>query len=86
MYRDSGNYKTFGSAIFSNPDRDDIDLIARILHDKLIDTLYFYPDKAGIPLLHSCIDSDMWHEYENVELTDDTPSEKMSIREFISKL
>lgn len=86
LYRDSGNYKSFGSAVFSNPDRDDIDLVESIIRDKLIDNQYFYPDKAGIPLLHSCIDSDMWHEYENVELTAEIPTENMSIKEFISRL
>lgn len=70
FYRDSGNYKKFGSKRFKNPEQLPIEEIERIILENLIDQEYFYPDKVGIIKFkfHRYLDDCSWYEYESIEI------------------
>jgi len=51
LYRDDGNYKTFGEIVFSNPNRLSLEFIIQRIVSNLIEGTWFNPDKWGIPRL-----------------------------------
>lgn len=69
LYRDSGNYKKYGSKIFSNPEQLTLEEITSHLKAKLIDQQFFYPDMLGIEKFrfHRYLDDTSWYEFESVE-------------------
>lgn len=81
LYRDSGNYKKFGSKMFSNPDQLLADQIEQAIRQNLIDQEYFYPVKVGIKkfkfLRH--LDDYSWYEFESIEILDyiDPPKKEL---------
>ena len=88
MYRDSGNYKKFGSKKYSNPEDLSIEELTKKLRLYLIDQTYFYPERVGIKKFkfHRYIDDYSWYEFESVEIfnSDDTPNKKLiSIDSFL---
>ena len=48
LYRDSGNYKTFGFQDFSNPNKLALDVVQTRITEKLISGEFFYPEESGI--------------------------------------
>ena len=91
LYRDSGNYKKFGSKRYSNPEQLTIEEITQRLVQNLIDQSYFYPEQVGIKKFkfHRHIDDSSWYEFESVEILDNIEllkKELESINEFILKL
>ncbi len=92
LYRDAGNYKNWGSVVFSNPDHCSTRMLHQKVSDLLIDQQYFYADKVRIPDLHfSDNDSDLdhaWHEYDSFSVTDEplTDSDSRTVLEFINKI
>ncbi len=78
LYRDSGNYKKFGSKLFSNPDQLSLEEIERNIRQNLIDHEYFYPDKVGIKRFkfHRYLDDYSWYEFESVETLDKSDSRR----------
>lgn len=90
LYRDSGNYKKYGSKIFSNPEELSLEEITEKLKDKLIDQQFFYPEKVGIVKFrfHHYLDDTSWYEFESVEVKEIHHSLKSypSIQSFILKL
>lgn len=87
LYRDSGNYKNFGEVIFDNPTNINLEKITRLLKPKLIDGQYFYAKDWGLPDMHF----DEWneeldhgfHEYKNLEYSNDTVNSNLSLDEFM---
>lgn len=76
LYRDAGNYKLYGSVIFSNPNNLSLAEVESKIRARLIDGEFFNPDKWSIPRLafeeHDReLDHD-WHEFESVELTNES--------------
>jgi hypothetical protein len=73
LYRDGGNYKTFGEAIFANPKNIPLAEIEALVRSKLIDDTYFYHKDFGLPsLIPNTVDYDLdptWHEFESVTET-----------------
>lgn len=69
LYRDSGNYKKYGSKLFSNPEQLTLEEITVRLREKLIYQEFFYPEKVGIEKfrLHRFLDDTSWYEFESVE-------------------
>ena len=51
LYRDAGNYKVYGSQIFSNPDRLNLEDIEGQIRSVLIDGEFFEPLKWGLRAL-----------------------------------
>lgn len=87
-YRDDGNYKTFGSVIFSNPNGLQPDNIKAKIISSLISEEFFVPKYWGIeklsPKIAFEIDGDIvWHEFESVEETKENPDDKRTIDEFL---
>ncbi len=87
LYRDAGNYKVFGHAIFSNPDGLDIDQIEKSIKLALIDGQFFEPAKWGLTQLTFADWDDeedhFWNEYESVEVTNAIPTATLSITELL---
>ena len=102
LYRDASNYKSYGEALFTNPNNISTELI----WDKLVaavesvtfipDMPYFRPEWVGLPTLflfdrsefaRNCDDHD-WHELSSVDGVDTTVSmsSDMTIDEFIQKV
>ncbi len=70
LYRDSGNYKKFGSKKYSNPEKLSIEDMTKKFKMCLIDQTYFYPEQVGIKKFkfHRYIDDYSWYEFESVEI------------------
>jgi hypothetical protein len=87
LHRDAGNYKVFGSVVFSNPDNLIISEIDSIVNHNLIEWLYFLPNECNIPRLafpEFIEEMDHpWNEYESVELTDEEPTDDRTIQNFL---
>lgn len=81
FYRDSGNYKKFGSKRFRNPEHIPIEEIKRNIFENLIDQNFFYPDQVGIKKFrfHRNLDEHSWYEFESIEILDNanTPKKKL---------
>ena len=91
LYRDSGNYKKFGSKRFGNPEQLPIEEIERIILENLIDHEYFYPEQVGIKRFrtHSRLNDNSWYEFHSIEILANTnipPAKLASISNFILNL
>lgn len=88
LYRDSGNYKKFGSKIFSNPDQLTIEEIEQKLRQNLIGQEYFYPEKVGIKRFkfHRVLDDYSWYEFESIEEIDKIELPKKELKSISSFL
>lgn len=79
LYRDAGNFKQFGSVIFSNKECFAPEIIASMLKKSLIDELFFDPLLAEVPtLFFDDIDEELdhdWHEFENVKEVETPPND-----------
>lgn len=87
LYRDSENYKKFGSKKYGNPDQLPFEEIEQKILENLIDQTYFYPDQIGITKFkfHRYLDCYSWYEFESIEKLDDTNSSAKKL-ESISNL
>jgi hypothetical protein len=88
LHRDSGNWKKFGSKIFSNPEQLTIEEIEQGIQQNLIDSQYFYPEKVDIKKFkfHRYLDDYSWYEFESVEIFEniDLPTKELkSITNFL---
>ena len=90
LYRDAGNYKTFGFIIFSNPKKAGVNALEEMLRKQLIDSAFFDPIKFKVPVLvhtDSKFESTMdhsWNEFESLEETNEEITDYRTIDEFIS--
>jgi len=89
-YHDYANYKNNGEAIFSNPENLSLEAIDSALRERLLDDLWFYASRWALPDLHfEKYDDEIdhpFHEFIAVELTNEAPTEKDSIADFVKKL
>lgn len=71
LYRDGGNYKIYGSQVFSNPKKLPLKEIETKITANLIDGEFFDPKEWNIPaLVFAEWDEDIdhgWNEFESVE-------------------
>ncbi len=51
LFRDAGNYKTFGFVILRNPSARSVEELDKHLRRFLIDGAYFYPEQVQLPVL-----------------------------------
>jgi len=89
LYRDTGNYKQFGSVIFSNAKGLALENIDQRIRESLISETYFYTRESEIPsaVFPDITDLDpTWHEYEKVALSNETPNDGRSIDEFVEMI
>jgi len=84
LYRDSGNYKTFGFQDFSNPNDLSLELVQAKITEKLISSEFFYPEESGIEKfeIHKYCGDYSWYEFEFIEFALGSKPIK-SIEEFI---
>lgn len=87
LYRDSGNWKKFGSKKFSNPEQLSIKEIEHNIRQNLIDGEFFYPNQFGIKKFkfHRHLDDYSWYEFDSVDFIEnlDLVKDKMeSINNF----
>lgn len=88
LYRDSSNYKNFGSANFSNPDNIPIEEIEIIIRLNLIDGENFIAEDWGLPTLYFdewTDDDHNWHEFFGIEVME-SQDENVSINEFLNRI
>jgi hypothetical protein len=75
LYRDSANYKTFGYAVFANPNNLTLEAIAAHIRTKLIYDQFFYANEWQLPDLFPTTfnpyDDPTWHEFESIALTNE---------------
>ena len=88
LHRDSGNWKKFGSKLFSNPERLTLEEIEQWIRQNLIDQAYFYPDQVGIRKFkfHRNLDDYSWYEFESVEILDSINLLQKKLKPIISLL
>jgi hypothetical protein len=87
LYRDAGNYKNYGFVIFSNPNNLSIEKLRSSIISNLNDGEFFNHKRLKIPALFFSIknsDDHFWHEFENIEETNETPTETRTIDEFLN--
>ncbi|MBC8053435.1 MAG: hypothetical protein H7Y13_10260 [Sphingobacteriaceae bacterium] len=90
LYRDAGNYKSFGEAIFANPADIPLEEILPTLQSKMIDRQWFYAKDWGLRDLHF----DHWneeldhgfHEFESLEYCHDPSTSRLSLDSFIESV
>lgn len=75
LYRDEGNYKDYGSVIYSNPNKLSIEHVVKIIDQHLIEGTWFDPDKWHISRFsfHRVnafgIDDYLWYEFVELSYT-----------------
>ena len=91
LYRDAGNYKSWGLVIFRNPEELSINEIEQRLRQSFFQHDLFIAGQIGIPevFLYGAADATeddiSFHEFDSVELTDDTSNDQgnRTIRDFL---
>ena len=91
LYRDSGNNKVWGEALFSNKSNLNRDDLLKIIRNKLIDGEFFVAEKVGLtPLYFEKCDYELdhgWHEFFDIKPSDAKfESCKKDIMQFIENL
>lgn len=90
LYRDAGNYKSYGSLIFANKEKLSLEFIQEQVTNHLIDGDYFLPQKWQVPFIYKHpydpeLDHD-WYEVESVEYTEEAITEEKDIKDFLALL
>lgn len=87
LYRDFGNYKTFGFKDFSNPHNLSLEEIRSRITEKLINGEFFYPKESGIEKFefHRHCDDYSWYEFDDLEVVSGQIPKK-SIEKFIANI
>ncbi len=92
LYRDSGNFKQFGSVAFGNNSGISTAELETRLRKMLIDGLYFVARNAGVPNLWTCTyNAELdhgWHEFEGLGEVDEQCNivDSRDITTFLSEL
>ena len=82
LYRDAGNFKSWGEVVFSNRNNHDVHQLEQQARNVLIDSEFFVASKANIPCLQfqkyiESLDHD-WHEFHSFQLSTDKPNDLCS--------
>ncbi len=90
LYRDASNYKLFGTRVFSNTSKLNLEVVRRGIEAKLIDGLYFVPETWGIERLRfdkfdRGEDHD-WHELVSIEFSSKVGEPISDIKDFLKKV
>ena len=85
LYRDSRNYKKFGSVIFANPTNIELAEVESLFKSKLIYELWFHANEWNLPeLFPEYLDfriDPTWHEFENIEYTNEPENAPFNLSE-----
>ena len=90
LYRDAGNYKQYGSVVFSNPHHRALRAIEHSIRSSLIDGEFFNVKQWQLPDLREQewddeLDHD-WHEFESVEELEGDGKTYPSIEDFLHRI
>lgn len=90
LHRDEGNYKIFGTVIFTNPENISPEEAKTLIEEHLIDQQFFYPKEIKIPLFneHNGIGiyfSD-WYEFWQISTTNERSTDPRTIQALIKDL
>ncbi len=81
LYRDAGNYKNWGTVVFSNPEDISAEMAVKMANEALIDQSYFVATEIEVPDLHfPSYNADLdhnWHEFYAFTETDDPTDDKL---------
>jgi len=90
FYRDGGNYKVWGSEIFSNPDSLLLNEVEERIRKSLIDGEFFDPKYWMVKRLqHDDWIPELdhtWNEFESVETTVEEATTDCSITQFLNEI
>jgi len=92
LYRDAGNNKIWGEAIFSNNEKIDHGDLLHMIRKRLIDGEFFVAKKAGVASLHFKQHDDdeldhEWHEFHDINpANNQSYTSKKDIMSFINVL
>ena len=92
LYRDAGNFKSWGELVFSNPHNINVNLLKTMVENVLIDQAYFVAFKADVPDLYFKEYNDQldhsWHEFHAVAQTEEATNDPLgrNVEEFIKSL
>jgi hypothetical protein len=89
-YRDTDNYKQFGSVFFLNQSRINLGEAIQLLRAKLISDEFFVPQDWDLPSLHYFrYDPEIDHDYQEVEgfeRTEALASDARDLLTFLQKI
>ncbi len=91
LYRDAGNYKSWGEVIFTNTEDFSLDQIEKRMKQAFEQEILFTADQINIDELYFETfndDDHCYHEFYSVELTDEkgTDSLNRTIKKFIEQV
>ena len=90
LYRDSSNYKNYSFLVFPNPSNVELSKLSSLIQSKLIDNTWFYVNEWKLPDLRSKVwdnnNDPTWHEFENVEYTEDQQNTPLNLDEIILEI
>ena len=90
LYRDAGNYKSYGSVVFSNKNCLKTEEVNSKITFCLISGEFFIPSKWKIPLIYIFpYDNDLdheWYEFEYCEYSLDQFTDLRTIDEFLNEI
>lgn len=79
MYRDHSNYKNIGRVVLTNPNNQDLQLIAQAITAACHNGAYFIARQVDVPELFNDAGTDdgahCWHEFLGLEATSDLPND-----------
>lgn len=81
LYRDAGNYKSWGAVVFKNPDGLPIGAIESRLRKAFFQHVLFMAGQIGVPEIfldgegNATEDDVCFHEFDSVELSDEVPTD-----------
>ena len=92
LYRDAGNFKSFGTVVFTNKNQTSLEKLNEMIKQRLIDEIYFDALNASVPsLFFDDYDDELdhdWHEFECISEVETMPNDAdaRDISAFISTL
>lgn len=90
LYRDRANYKNHCEIVFANPHNKTREEITAVIQPLLFDGEWFLADKWNVTDLHfekwDAETDHCFHEFENIELTTESPTDERSIDEWLAQI
>jgi hypothetical protein len=94
LYRDGGNYRKFGSVIFTNPEQIAGGVIEAALIEAFLEDGLFIADQVRLPEVflfangNLSFDDHCYHEFDAIRATDKGPNDAhlRTISEFVSEV
>lgn len=90
LYRDGGNYKSYGSVVFANPESLSLTEVEKKIKACLIDGEFFDPRKWKLtPITPENWDSELdhsWSEFESIHPTTQAVTASRTVGDFLAEI